>query len=139
MEAHIKHRVLLSQKIAAGTLVVAFFLGCDGTFAATSDRAINLTTYLRDGPGLRYRAVDEAQTGELVSVIGCADGWCNVLDGGVTGYVAQSTLVIPTGAPTPLKNPVCNVSGESSYHGSSDVLFCRSGASPTGTPAASKP
>lgn len=123
--------------IAQGTFVAASILGCNGTFAATPERAINLTTYLRDGPGIRYRAVDEAETGTLVSVIGCADGWCKVVEGGVSGYVAQSTLANPTQSAA-LKNPVCIVGPEASYHGSRDVRYCRSGAS-NGMSAASKP
>jgi uncharacterized protein YraI len=139
MQARIKHRLLLSQMIAAGTFSIALFLGGDGTFAATPERAINLTTYLRDGPGVRYRAVDEAETGTLVSVVGCADGWCNVVDGGVLGYVAQSTLSAPSDQSAPLKNPVCIVGPEASYHGSRDVLYCHSGTASNTKPAAAKP
>jgi hypothetical protein len=139
MRARTKHRVLLSQIIASGTFPIALFLGLDGTFAATQERMIDLTTYLRDGPGLRYRAVDEAQMGTLVSVIGCADGWCNVIDGSVMGYVAQSTLVPPGEQAAQLKNPVCIVGPEASYHGSRDVRYCRSGVSSNGISAAAKP
>jgi uncharacterized protein YraI len=134
-----KHRFLLVGKVASGTFLIAFFLNAQATLAASPQRIIDLTTYLRDGPGVRYRAVDEAQAGTLVSVIGCAAGWCNILYGGITGYVAQSTLASPAGQTPAPKNPVCDVGSESSYHGSRDVLFCRSEMSSSGGPAASNP
>ena len=130
-----KHRVPLTQMIRLGTFLSAVFLGVDGTSATTLVREIGVTTYLRDGPGLRYRAVDEAQMGTSVSVIGCANGWCDVLDGNVSGYVAQSTLAISTNQTSRTQNHACVVGEQASYHGNREVLFCRSGIPPNGKPA----
>ncbi len=133
-----KHRCPLIQMNLVGTFLSAVFMSTAGTFAATPLREMELTTYLRDGPGVRYRAVDEAETGSLVSVVRCADGWCNVLDGGVSGYVAQSALAAP-GVLSPMQNRVCRVDSQASYHGGCDVLFCRSGIASNGNAPARHP
>ncbi len=139
MVTPMKLQMPIARKMLWGTFLVALFLSGNGTFAATSERELLLTTYLRDGPGLRYRAVDEAQTGTLVSVIGCVGGWCNVLYGGVTGYVAQSALTVAAGEPTPVKNPPCIVGAEASYHGSRAVRYCRASTPSNERPPAATP
>ena len=86
---------------------------------------ISLTTYLRDGPGVRYRAADEAQMGTQVSVISCAKGWCNVAYDGVSGYVAQAMLTPAADTTAPPESTACFTDKEAGYHGGRDVRYCR--------------
>jgi hypothetical protein len=138
VKTRMKHRVPLAKMVTFIALLGSYTLSDTVASAAPPERMIGVTTYLRDGPGVRYRAVDEAEMGTMVSVLGCADEWCNVLDGGVGGYVAQSTLALP-GEAVPLKKPACIVGAEASYHGSRDVLYCRADARSNERPAATTP
>jgi uncharacterized protein YgiM (DUF1202 family) len=111
------------RKLAlAGALIV---LALPTPSRADASRRISLTTYLRDGPGVRYRAADEAQMGTQVSVIGCANGWCNVAYDGVSGYVAQATLAPAADTAASPKSTTCFTDKEAGYHGGRDVRYCR--------------
>ncbi len=109
-------------------LLSVFLLFVSSAAWADTLREIALTTYLRDGPGLGYRAVDEAETGTRVSVLGCANGWCNVMYEGVSGYVAQTAVASAPPAFTSFKAQNCFVDGQASYHGNRAVQFCQSAA-----------
>lgn len=56
---------------------------------------VNCQTYvnLRSGPGATYRVLGQLSSGDVVTVIGDAQGWAEVECGEVTGYVKADYLV----------------------------------------------
>jgi len=52
---------------------------------------------LRAGPGYNYAVIEIIPAGWMVEAGGCADGWCQVNDNGIAGYVDANYL----GAPPP--------------------------------------
>ncbi len=55
-------------------------------------------TFMYEGPGLHYRSFDEVRQGQALTVLTCADGWCQVsFDGGKPGYILAEVVV--TGNP----------------------------------------
>ena len=55
-------------------------------------------TFMYEGPGLHYRSFDEVRQGQALTVLSCADGWCQVsFDGGRPGYILAEVVV--TGNP----------------------------------------
>ncbi len=55
-------------------------------------------TFMYEGPGLHYRSIDEVRQGQALTVLTCADGWCQVsFEGGRPGYILAE--VVATGNP----------------------------------------
>jgi uncharacterized protein YraI len=52
---------------------------------------------LRVGPGYNYAVIEIIPAGWMVEAGGCADGWCQINDNGIAGYVDANYL----GAPPP--------------------------------------
>ena len=114
------------KKVRTTLLIVA--LSCVATLCwAGASQHINVTTFLREGPGKAYRVIDEVQTGQPVDVADCANSWCRVSFGRASGYVAQNAIENAHGALA--KNPHCLVNREAGYHGSDEDVLCESRAS----------
>lgn len=90
---------------------------------------IGVTSYLRVGPGLRYRPVDEVLSGRSVEVLDCDPAWCRIRAGDRVGWVARGTLVEGPSPMTPTSAATCFVNAQSGYHGTRDLRFCSPGAS----------
>ena len=73
-------------------VLLSFSMLCIANVAAADERSANFTAYLREGPGLRYRVIDEIATGQRVDVAECNDGWCRLLLDRATGFVPQGVL-----------------------------------------------
>lgn len=54
-------------------------------------------TFEYEGPDLHYSVIGEVRQGQLLTVIGCAKGWCNVSFDETSGYILAE--VVATGNP----------------------------------------
>ncbi len=54
-------------------------------------------TFEYEGPDLHYSVIGEVRQGQILTVIGCANGWCNVSFDDTTGYIVAE--VVATGNP----------------------------------------
>ena len=54
-------------------------------------------TFEYEGPDLHYGVIGEVRQGQILTVIGCANGWCNVSFDETTGYILAE--VVATGNP----------------------------------------
>jgi uncharacterized protein YraI len=104
-------------------LVVAGLLWPAITLADHAD----WTTYLRVGPGLQYAVIDEVEAQDSITVKRCDKGWCQVIDGGAEGYIAENIVSAKAGPKPPVTHdkPVpCFVSQLSGYGGDEAQRFC---------------
>ena len=110
-------RTLSALVLAAGLVAPHVSRADEGTIRATS--------YLREGPAIAYRTIDEVAGGVSVQVIACANEWCRIQLGDATGYVASAAL---NRAPPPTMSPdarqACFLNPISGYHGTRDEEFC---------------
>ena len=54
-------------------------------------------TFEYEGPDFHYSVIGEVRQGQILNVIGCANGWCNVSFDETTGYILAE--VVATGNP----------------------------------------
>jgi uncharacterized protein YraI len=67
-------------------MLVAGLLALSSGFAAAAPATIVTNLKLRTGPGLTYEVVTTMPAGALIDAAACANGWCQVLFAGMTGY-----------------------------------------------------
>lgn len=115
----------LAPGSASGLALVTLVLVLGPACAEPS--RVGVTSYLREGPGLRYRPSDEVLSGQSVQVLECGPAWCRIRAGDGVGWVARGALgdgpppMEPTDAATCFTNP------QAGYHGTRDVRFCSPG------------
>ncbi len=54
-------------------------------------------TFEYEGPDLHYSVIGEVRQGQILTVLGCANGWCNVSFDDTSGYILAE--VVATGNP----------------------------------------
>ncbi len=54
-------------------------------------------TFEYEGPDVHYAVIGEVRQGQILTVIGCANGWCNVSFDDTSGYIVAE--VVATGNP----------------------------------------
>lgn len=73
--------------------VAAFLLaGAWAVPAAAATCFVQGPSFFRTGPGTRFVVLQELSRGTMVDVQSCAEQWCRVQLGRVTGYVSQVNL-----------------------------------------------
>ena len=90
--------------------------------AAASPGEITWTTWFRIGPGRNYAVRDEIPNQTVLDVVGCANGWCQVVWGNWTGYVESNTVAQPVPATAAPPQPHDCVQVERSGYGKGDPL-----------------
>ena len=68
--------------------------------AAASPGKITWTTWFRIGPGRNYAVRDEIPNETVLDVVGCSNGWCQVVWENWTGYVESAAVIQPPPATT---------------------------------------
>ena len=78
--------------------------------AMASPGEVTWTTWFRIGPGRNYAVRDEIPNDTLVEVLGCENGWCQVVWENWTGYVESQTVTqpVPSSASPPAHDCVQN-------------------------------
>ncbi len=97
-------------------------------------------TFMYEGPGLHYMVIDEVTQGQVLSILGCSNGWCEVsYEGGKPGYVTAEVVTTseparpaPDFLPQPAAAIIANPPGpcvealQTSGNGGKDPsLFCQ--------------
>ena len=86
------------------------------------------STYLRNGPGAAFPALDEVEHDTRVVRLGCAGGWCRVRTAAAEGYVDQSALQLT--APPVTGGPDCRRVRLADDTGPPFTRLCGPGPSP---------
>ena len=94
-KAHLSVRQFTAYGAFEATATACLFVLFTCAGARAEQRSVGFTSFLREGPGLRYRVVDEVATNELVDVAQCVDGWCRLMLDRATGFVSEAALVVP--------------------------------------------
>ena len=92
--------------------------------AAAAPGEVSFTTWFRIGPGRNYAVRDEVSSGSVVEVIGCENGWCQVVWGNRTGYVESDVVVQPVPAIKPPAPHDCVQSRRSGYGSGEELNIC---------------
>lgn len=97
-----RNRSALSSVIYVG-------IAATGALAASAAVAksgmVDLTTYLRAGPGQQYAVLDEIEPRRQVEVQSCDNGWCRVIIDKAAGFIEAARLsgpdihTVPPGIP----------------------------------------
>lgn len=86
--------------------------------------ALGVTTYLREGPGTRYRPLDEVLAGRQVELLGCEAGWCRIAWSGATAYVRQAALADAKARPAPSEARDCFLNRQAGYKRGRNLVIC---------------
>ena len=90
MQLSRKYRLNLLASGIVATVVAAFAFAP----AAHAQQVTRFTTYMHSGPGLQYSVTDEIPNRTAFTTRKtCNGGWCQVVFGGVVGYIQQNTLI----------------------------------------------
>ena len=82
----------LKLTIAAGLTAIALFATAGSALAATGIATGGVN--IREGAGTEYDVIGTLKKGELVEILDCGYGWCEIEDGGDEGYVSASYLAL---------------------------------------------
>ena len=92
--------------------------------AAAAPGEVTWTTWFRIGPGRNYAVRDEISNGTVLEVLGCENGWCQVVWGNRTGYVESGVVVQPVPATTPASPHDCVQTRRSGYGNGEELNIC---------------
>ena len=107
------------HKVAGMAATITFLTAALPAFASPGE--ITWTTWFRIGPGRDYAVRDEIPSNTTLDVISCNGGWCQVVYGNRTGYVASDVVVQPVPVLTPASPHDCVPVRRDGY-GSGDKL-----------------
>ena len=93
--------------------------------AFASPGQISFTTWFRIGPGRNYAVRDEISNGSVLDVVGCQNGWCQVVWGNRTGYVESDVVVQPVPVTTPPSPHDCVQNRRSGYGSGDELSICQ--------------
>lgn len=91
-------------------------------FAAPGE--VTWTTWFRIGPGRNYAVRDEIPNSTVLDVIGCENGWCQVVWGNRTGYVESGVVVQPVPATAPVSPHDCVQTRRNGYGNGEELNIC---------------
>lgn len=110
--------------LAAVSLIGATWAGP----AAAWTGVVEWPTFFRTGPGRHFVVLQELARGMTVDVQSCADKWCMIQVGRVTGYLEQANLgqqPPPSLFPAPAANATgCFDSRRDGFHGGETYRYC---------------
>lgn len=84
-----------SIRLLAATVALVF--SCSAAFAVVTKTTTDVA--LREAPAAQANVLLNIPSGAKVSVGGCARGWCGVTWSKYGGFVRESALLLPRGAP----------------------------------------
>ncbi len=113
------HRHLL----AAATLTITML--ATALPAAASPGEITWTTWFRIGPGRDYAVRDEIPNDTVLDVIGCQNGWCQVVWQNWTGYVEADVVAQPVPATTAVAPHDCVQNRRDGYGKGDELNICQ--------------
>jgi len=89
-------------RTAVITAVAALAMGVVSAMAAPA--TTNTSVLVFAGPDSNSGLVNKLGSGQSVDLLGCSGGWCQITQGGITGYVAQGSISAG-GPPAPQPQP----------------------------------
>jgi uncharacterized protein YraI len=78
--------------LAAGLTAVALFATAGTALAATGVATGGVN--VREGAGTDYDVIGTLAKGEIVEIVDCGGGWCEINDDGDEGYVSAAYLAL---------------------------------------------
>ncbi len=114
----------MSRRIVSLAAVLIALLATQQPASATPGQ-ISWTTWFRIGPGRNYAVRDEINNGTVLDVVGCQNGWCQVVWGNRTGYVESDVVVQPVPVTKPASPHDCVQNRRSGYGSGDELSICQ--------------
>ena len=113
---------MLHRLISGWLGVITLLATASPAFASPGQ--ISWTTWFRIGPGRNYAVRDEISNGTVLEVLGCENGWCQVVWGNRTGYVESDVVVQPVPATAPSAPHDCVQNRRAGYGSGDELSIC---------------